>query len=333
VWRGVLQPLVGLLAGILGRLHLWVVVMILLYLGSGITIVGPDEVALIERFGRIVGRGTAAAGHGPGLLFALPRPFDHILRVNVKRVYEAEVTTLVPPTSDVNPRKELTIDPVKVGYALTGDHNIVHARFTVHYRVSDPVAYVIGCSDPERALLDVLTGEAVRAVGESAVEHVLAEGRSEFVETVRDRAQAHLDGDGLGIAIASLELTSLSPPVAVGAAFTAVQSAVIEAQTKKQNAQTEHANAIPAAESRAADRLSLATRYAVSTRAAAKADATAFRALAAEYEHSPAVVRERLYRDTMARVLASAGKRELVPPPVGARYRGLRLTVPTGRTP
>jgi len=103
VWRGVLQPLVALLAGILGRLHLWVVVMILLYLGSGITIVGPDEVALVERFGRIAGRGTAAATHGPGMLFALPRPFDQVLRVNVKRVYEAEVATLVPPTSDVNP--------------------------------------------------------------------------------------------------------------------------------------------------------------------------------------------------------------------------------------
>ena len=52
VWRRVLQPVAGLLGGALRRLHLWVVVMIGLYLGSGITVVGPDEVALVQRFGK-----------------------------------------------------------------------------------------------------------------------------------------------------------------------------------------------------------------------------------------------------------------------------------------
>jgi membrane protease subunit HflK len=333
VWRRVLQPLVGLSATLIASLPLWVIVMIVLYLGSGITIVGPDEVAIVRRFGRFLGAGTAAAIHSPGLLFALPRPVDEVVRVNVKKVYEADVGTLAPPSGTDTLPSSMTIDPTRVGYALTGDHNIIHARFKAHYRVSDPVAYLIGCSDPERALLDVLTGEAVRAVGERDVDHVLAEGRSEFVETVRDRAQLRLDAADLGIVIVSLELTSLNPPGAVTAGFTAVQSAVIAAQTAKQNAQTERARIIPGAQANAADNRSTATMYGVSTRAAADADATRFRALASEYRRNPAVVRERLYRDTMTHVVASAGKREFVPPPASDRYSGLRITVPTGKAP
>jgi len=330
VWRRVLQPVAGLLGGALRRLHLWVVVMIGLYLGSGITVVGPDEVALVQRFGRFVGAGTAATIHGPGLLFAFPRPFDDVVRVNVKRVYEAELTTLAPPAGEVSLPTTKTIDPVRVGYALTGDHNIVHARFTVHYRISDPVAYVVGTNEPERVLGDVLTSEAVRTVGERAVDQVLAEGRSEFVDTVRDRAQARLDAAGSGTTIVSLELTALIPPGPVAAVFTAVQSAAIAAQTQQQNARTERAGALPAAEARAADRLATATRYAVGTRAAAEADAVAFQALVAEYRRSPAVVRDRLYRDAMGRILAGAGKRDLVPPPLHDRYDGLRITIPSG---
>jgi membrane protease subunit HflK len=114
----------------------------------------------------------------------------------------------------------------------------------------------------------------------------------------------------------------------VAPVFTAVQSAVIEAQTKKQNARTDRASNLPAAESTAADRLAAATKYAVDTRAAAEADATAFGALAAEYRRNPAVVRERLYRDAVAPIIASAAKRQFLPPPAGDRYSGLRIEVP-----
>ena len=112
-----------------------------------------------------------------------------------------------------------------------------------------------------------------------------------------------------------------------------MQSAVIAAQTAKQNAQTERASAVPGAEAGAASLRSAAASYAVSTGAAAESNATTFRALALEYRRNPAVVRERLYRDAMTRVVASAGKCEIVPEPAGNRYNGLRITVPTGKSP
>ena len=61
---------------------------------SGITIVKPDEVAVILRWGRLVGDTPALQEHGPGLLFAFPRPVDRVVRVQVKHVWEVPVSTL-----------------------------------------------------------------------------------------------------------------------------------------------------------------------------------------------------------------------------------------------
>ena len=330
-WRRLLAPLIGAASAGLARLHLWVFGMVLLYLGSGLTRVAPDEVAVILRLGRVLNQGTAQEANPPGMLFALPRPFDDVVKVNVQKVYEAELVTLIPP--DDAGWDPSTLHPVSAGYALTGDHNIVHARFGVRYTVSDPVDFALRCAAPESVLADVLTSVTVREVGRGGVDVVLTAGRAALVDAIRAGTQARLDAGRVGLTVVSLELSQLGPPKAVSKAFTAVQSAVIAAQTKKSDAETDRAKRVPAAEADAAAQLSDATRYAVATRAAAEADATAFSALALEYRKDPSVVRERLYRDAMAEVFASAGKREFLPPPVSGRYPDLRISIATGKAP
>jgi membrane protease subunit HflK len=330
-WRRLLAPISGLATGALGRLHLWVIGMVVLYCGSGITRVGPDEVAIVLRLGRVVNQGTAQATHPSGMLFALPRPFDEVVHVNVQRILEAELITLVPP--DDEEFDPSTLDPAAVGYAVTGDHNIVHARFSVRYKVSDPVAFALRCAAPESVLSDALTAETVRAVGRRSVDDVLSEGRADLVAEIKANAQRRLDAGEVGLSLVSLDLTQLGPPMAVSKAFKEVQSAAITAQTKKADAETDKAKRIPAAEATAAEALSDAEKYAVSTRASAEADATAFRALVAEYRKEPAVVRERLYRDAIGQVFAQAGKREFLPPPVGGRYPDVRVSISTGKAP
>ena len=66
--------------------------MAVLYALSGITIVKPDEVAVVLRWGRLVGDTPALQQHGPGLLFAFPRPMDEVVRVQVKHVWEVPVS-------------------------------------------------------------------------------------------------------------------------------------------------------------------------------------------------------------------------------------------------
>ncbi len=81
-------PLARLLDAAWQRMHWWVGIMALLYLLSGITIIRSDEVAVVLRWGKLVGATPALQAHGPGLMFAFPRPMDQVVRVQVKRVHE-----------------------------------------------------------------------------------------------------------------------------------------------------------------------------------------------------------------------------------------------------
>ena len=111
-------PLAHALDAAWQRMHWWVAVMVVLYAFSGVTIVRSDEVAVVLRWGRLVGATPALQEHGPGLLFAFPRPIDRVVRVPVKHVSEITVTTLASTSSDA---ESTTLDPLREGYALTGD--------------------------------------------------------------------------------------------------------------------------------------------------------------------------------------------------------------------
>ena len=116
-------PVSRVIDGAWRRMHWWIGTMAVLYLLSGITIVRPDEAAVVLRWGRLVGATPALQEHGPGLLFAFPRPVDRIIRVQVKHVWEVPVRSL----ASIYEVLSESLDPLTQGYALTGDQNIVHA--------------------------------------------------------------------------------------------------------------------------------------------------------------------------------------------------------------
>jgi membrane protease subunit HflK len=134
--RNLAAPLSGLLDWAWQRMHWWVFAMATLYALSGITVVKPDEVAVILRWGRLVGATPALQEHGPGLLFSFPRPVDRVVRVQVKHVWEVPVKTLVSTDEG-----GFSLNPVTQGYALTGDQNVVHVDMVARYRVRDPAEW------------------------------------------------------------------------------------------------------------------------------------------------------------------------------------------------
>jgi hypothetical protein len=109
-----------------------------------------------------------------------------------------------------------------------------------------------------------------------------------------------------------------------------VQSAYIGAETSKKEAQAFAESAIPQAQADTDSKLQSARAAAASDLAVAHGDAQAFGALDREYRANAVVVRERLYRDSVERAIASAGNVRWVPPPFGGSYRGLHITVNAG---
>ncbi len=323
--RQLAAPVSGLLDGAWQRMHYWVAAMALLYAVSGITVVKPDEVAVILRWGHLVGATPALQEHGPGLLFSFPRPIDRVVRVQVKHIWEVPVKTLASTEEGSS-----SLDPVTQGYALTGDQNIVHVDMVARYRVRDPAERAFYGPKSEDVLRVEVTAAMVRSLGEMGVDRVLSDGRKSLIATASNRAQAGLDACRSGLELTSLELTRLAPPSALAFEFDAVQSAFIGAETTKQEAQAYAERAIPQAQSAVDSSLQSARASASSDLAQATGDADAFRALDKEYRANVVVVRERLYRDGVEWALGVAGNVRWIPPPVGGSYRGFRITLSPG---
>lgn len=302
--------------------------MALLYALSGITIIKSDEVAVIQRWGRLLGDSPATQEHGPGLLFALPRPVDRVVRVQVKHVSEVPVGTLSGyenDDEDVAPSD--TLDPLSQGYAVTGDHNILQVVMMARYRVRSPAEWAFYGPKPEDILRVEVTSAMIRSIGEMPVDRVLSDGRKELIATAMRRAQQGLDTAHSGLELSSLELVYLAPPAALARDFDEVQSAYIGAETKKKDAQAYAEAVIPQAQAKADASVQTARGDADAALAQARGDADAFQAIEQEYKKNKVVVRERLYRDAVERALGSAAQIRWVPPPIGGSYHGFRIQI------
>ena len=306
------------------RMHWWVAAMAVLYAFSGVTVVKSDEVAVVLRWGRLVGDTPALQEHGPGLLFAFPKPIDRVVRVPVKHVSELSISELASLSN--NP-EATTLDPLKEGYAVTGDHNIVHVQMDARYRIRDASAWAFYGPSSEDVLRVEVTAAMVQSLGEMGIDRALSDGRKDLIAAAARRAQAGLDASHSGLELSSLELTRLAPPAPLVQDFDAVQSAYIEAETARKDALAFAASAIPSAQASGDGRLQTARGESDAQLAQAHGDADAFRALDREYRANTAVVRERLYRDAVERAIAAAGSVRWIPPPSGGRYNGFRITL------
>jgi membrane protease subunit HflK len=320
-------PLARLLDAAWRRMHWWVAAMALLYAVSGISVIQPDEVAVVQRWGRLVGDSRATQEHGPGLLFAFPRPIDEVVRVKTGHVWQLPIQTLGESTDRYGgyPLGN-TLDPL-TGYALTGDQNIVHVSMVGRYRVRDPADWAFYGPRAEEILRVEVAAAMIRSLGEMGVDPVLSDRRKDLIATATRRAQEGLDAANSGLALVSLELTNLRPPRALAGDFDAVQSAYIEMETRKKNAEAYAQDIVPRAHAEADASVQTARADSAAALARARGDAGAFRALEREVRANPVVVYERLYRDAVEKAIGAAQKVRWVPPPAGRRYEGVRLQV------
>ncbi len=293
------------------RLLKWVTVLSgLAILVSGIAVVKPDEVALRLRFGKLTGQTRAEQVHGPGLLIALPYLIDEVIRVPVKRVQEMRIEALTGGAAATGDRLDLTA----TGYALTADRNIVQPRAVLKYQITDPEAWALRVVAPERVVRDAVVSALTRTLGETAIDAVLVEGQKQLAAQALGRAQARLDQEGPWVRLLALEFTTLRPPAQVAREFDGVQSAFVERKTKADAARSYREQALPGAAADAQNQIRAAEADEVARLAEARGAAATFLAIQTEYRRSPAVVRQRLYREAMEQALSGAGGRILVPP-------------------
>ncbi len=260
--------------------------------------VRPDELGVVLRFGKYDRQ------EPPGLHFRLPYPIEEVRLPKVTTANRTEIG--LRGVTDL--RRSANQDLLDESLMLTGDENIVDIGFVVLWNIKDASAYLFNIQNPDTTVKEVAESAMRDVVGKSNVQDVLTEKRSQIEQDVRDLMQRTLDSYGSGINITQLQMQRAEAPAQVMDAFRDVAAAAID-QRRIENQAHAYANkVIPEARGEAQRILQEAQGYRERVIAEANGEADRFLKVLEEYKKAPDLMRQRLYLETMERVLAGTDK-------------------------
>src|SRR5690625_4258847 len=228
-------------------------ILLLLWLGSGIYIVGPGEVGVILQFGRHVSVSQ------PGLNFRLPRPIQNHYIVDVRSVRSAEIGYRTIPSSAA--RTDTTRRVPEEALMLTGDENIVEVQLFVQYIVQDPVKFLFRARDPEETLAATAEVALRSVVGRNTIDHTMTEGRVEVQAQVHETVQQLLDGYETGLLATEVAPLAVDAPDQVRHAFHDADRAGEDRERLTQEAEGYRDDVIPRARGEAIELVRAAEAY------------------------------------------------------------------------
>ncbi len=245
-----------------------------------------DEYAVITTFGK------PSVVNTPGLKFKIP--------LIQKKTIVSKATQGF--AIGYNPLNNASIEDESL--MISVDFNFVNVDFYVEYRVIDPVKYLYNSREPVN-ILKMLCQSYIRdTIGLYVVDDVITTGKAEIQSAIRDKIVARLEQEDLGISLVNIAMQDAEPPtVEVQQAFKAVETSKQEAETAINNANKYANEQLPAAKANADQILQQAEAYRESRIAEAQGQASRFSELYAEYSKFPEITRQRLFYETISRIL------------------------------
>jgi modulator of FtsH protease HflK len=269
---------------------------------SGFYRVQSEEQGVVLRFGKYVGETF------PGLNYHLPYPIETVLLPKALRVSTLSIgMTLI---DDPARRGRTMRDVPEESLMLTGDENIVDVDFTVLWRIKPKgvADYLFNIQNPEGTVKAVGESAMREVVGKSNIQPILTGARTTIEANVQELMQTTLDRYGSGILIQQVQMQKVDPPAQVIDSFREVQAARANLESLQNEAQAYANRIVPDAKGRAAQILQAAEGYKQQAVAEAKGQSARFLKVYDEYKKAPDVTRQRIYLETMERVLGGSEK-------------------------
>ena len=285
--REVKIPVLGIFPMIAIGLVLWLL--------TGTYIVGPDEVGVVQTFGKHT-RITQS-----GLNYHLPFPIESVQTPKVTEVKRVEIGFRSTGNNQYR-----TIE--KESLMLTGDENIVDAELIVQYKIKDPVAYTFNFVKPEQTVREAAEATLRTIIGRHKIDEALTAGKFMIQEESKFLLQSILDKYETGIFVVAVQLQDVSPPKQVIAAFKDVASAKEDKNRMINQAEGYRNNVIPKARGEAQAMIREAEGFRVARIARAEGDVAKFNAMLVEYKKGKDVTRKRMYLETMEEILPNIEK-------------------------
>ena len=277
-----------------------IIVAVLIFIFTGLYTINPEEVGVIQRFGKYVGTSS------PGLNFKIPFGVDKLTKVKVKHVYKEEFgfRTLQPGVSSKYSSRDYSHESLM----LTGDLNIADIEWIVQYRIKDPAAFLFHIRSVEETIRDVSESVMREVVGDHSFDEVIVLGRQIIAFQTQEMLQEKLDDYNSGVEIVTINLKNSTPPERVKPAFNNVNSAKQEKERIINNAWQEYNRIIPEAEGKAKRTIEEAEGYAVNRVNRANGDANRFLDMYQQYRLAKTITKKRMYLETMETILPKLDK-------------------------
>jgi modulator of FtsH protease HflK len=313
--------------------------LVVVFFFSGIFTVPSQERAIILRFGRPVGAGAEEQLRGPGLHWAFPSPIDEVVRIPISEVQEV---TSRAGWFQTNPEQEAaggmtgaeqamsgTLNPAVDGYTITGDGNIIHARATVRYRVSEPLNFILNFMNASNVLQSAVDNALFYVSSTVTVEQATRTAIGDFQLAVERRVRDLVEKHKLGVEIVECRVR-ITPPLQVKLPFEAVSQADIERRKTNDMAQAEAIGIRSAAQGQAAAIINQGKTEANRLVQQVQAEAKYFKEQLPYYEANPDMFKARLQAEAMGRIL-NAVREKVFALPEGSELRILLNPLPPRR--
>jgi len=279
---------------------LGLIILVVIWALSGLYRVLPDEQGVVLRFGKFV-KTTQ-----PGLNYHLPFPIENVLTPKVTKVNRMDIGFRSERDSGFSSGG--VADVPEESLMLTGDENIVNIDFSVFWVIKDAGNFLFKIQDPEGTVKAAAETAMREVIAKSDIQPILTEGRSKIELETQEIIQNILDDYESGIQITQVQTQKADPPDQVIDAFRDVQAARADMERSKNEAEAYANDVIPRARGEAEKILQAAEAYKKEVVAKAEGEASRFIAIYNEYKNAKSVTQERMYLETMEKVLADIDK-------------------------
>ncbi|OCG16338.1 HflK protein [Gilliamella sp. App6-5] len=194
------------------------------------------------------------------------------------------------------------------GFMITTGEDLVFVEMNVQYRISNPIKYLFNVTNVKDSLQQAADSALRTEVGSSSMDDILTDGRSALEIRTKDELVNVINNYDMGISIVDLNFQSARPPEAVQEAFNDAMNAREDKKREINKAAAEKVQQVQQAEGRSARILADANAYKIKVELEAAGDVARFEKILPQYKAAPEITKERLYIETMERVLSKTNK-------------------------
>ena len=257
------QALAGALKSSFAIVRIVMIGLVVLFLFSGFFVVGPQEKAIVLRFGVPAGGGDGKL-LGPGPHWAFPPPIDEVVRIPVGQIMSLSssvgwyATTAAMEAAGNEPPPGESLRPAVDGYLITGDENVVHLRATLRYRIAEPgLRYVLDFANASNVVVSAFDNALLYAAARYKVDDALTRDQAGFREVARNRFEQLVARHNLGITEIQIDNMQVIPPRQLKEAFARVTEAEVRRAKELNDARSYENQTISKARAEAESRKNL----------------------------------------------------------------------------